>query len=96
MFSEIPDNFDISQNFEVSVKVSYDDGLSQRSNELFDKRNNADRNTLADSLKSEFGNTFVVLPNVLYGEWEGSLYDYKYDWSEEQKDSIRTSNIIGY
>lgn len=64
--------------------------------ELFDKRSNTDRNNLVDSLSVDFGSKFVVLPNVLYGEWEGSLFDYKYDWTTFQKDSIRQSYISGY
>ncbi|MGB0805801.1 MAG: 5'-nucleotidase, lipoprotein e(P4) family [Salibacteraceae bacterium] len=64
--------------------------------EIFDKESNQVRNDLVDSLSAEFGNRFVVLPNVLYGEWEGSLYDYKYDWNPSQKDSIRRSYVVGY
>ena len=64
--------------------------------ELFDKKSTTDRNQLVDSLQLEFGNSFIVLPNIIYGEWEGSLYDYKYDWSEKQKDSIRMEIVEGF
>lgn len=64
--------------------------------ELFDKKTTMVRNDLVDSLQNEFGSSFIVLPNVLYGEWEGSLFDYKYDWSESQKDSIRMEMIKGF
>lgn len=64
--------------------------------ELFDKQTVANRNTIVDRLQSEFGNTFIVLPNALYGEWEGSLFEYKYDYTDSQKDSIRMEWITGY
>jgi 5'-nucleotidase (lipoprotein e(P4) family) len=64
--------------------------------ELFDKKSISTRANLVVSLELEFGSHFMVLPNVLYGEWEGALYDYQYDWSIEQKDSIRKSTLQGF
>jgi 5'-nucleotidase (lipoprotein e(P4) family) len=85
-----------AQVFEnYDVLMLFGDNLADFT-EIFDKRSNADRNNLTDSLRTEFGSTFVVLPNVLYGEWEGSLYTYKYDWTAAEKDSIRNANITGY
>ena len=64
--------------------------------EKFDKRSIVDRNNLVTEMRDEFGSKFVVLPNVLYGEWEGSLYNYEYHWTPAQKDSIRKSYVQGY
>jgi 5'-nucleotidase (lipoprotein e(P4) family) len=64
--------------------------------ELFDKKSVENRNKTVDSLQSQFGDIFIVLPNVLYGEWESSLFEYKYDFTEAQKDSIRMNWIKGY
>ena len=64
--------------------------------EVFDKESTESRNAIVDSLNNKFGDSFIVLPNILYGEWEGSLFDYKYDWNEDQKDSIRMSLLKGF
>lgn len=64
--------------------------------EVFDKRTNVDRNDLVDQMHEEFGASFIVLPNVMYGEWEGSLYEYRYDWTFTQRDSLRNSFVLGY
>lgn len=80
---------------EHEILMLFGDNLADF-NEIFDKRSNTDRNALVAEMKDDFGSKFVVLPNVLYGEWEGSLYDYKYDWTAAQKDSIRKVFIKGY
>lgn len=80
---------------EHEILMLFGDNLADF-NEIFDKRSNTDRNALVAEMKDDFGSKFVVLPNVLYGEWEGSLYDYKYDWTATQKDSIRKVFIKGY
>jgi 5'-nucleotidase (lipoprotein e(P4) family) len=64
--------------------------------ELFDKKSITDRNQLVDSLQSEFGDRFIVLPNVIYGEWEGALTNYDRSLDHHAKDSIRKSLLKGY
>jgi len=39
-------------------------------------------------LKAEFGKRFIVLPNVGYGDWESAMFNYKYDLTQDQRDSI--------
>jgi 5'-nucleotidase (lipoprotein e(P4) family) len=39
------------------------------------------------SVASEFGKKFIVLPNANYGDWEGALYQYHYGYTPAQKDS---------
>ena len=48
------------------------------------------------NMQSKFGDSFIVLPNTLYGEWDGALFNYQYDWTPAQKDSIRRDWIKGY
>jgi len=45
---------------------------------LFDKKNTDECNRNVNSVASEFGNRFIVLPNPVYGDWESSLYNYNY------------------
>lgn len=55
---------------------------------LFDKRSVEDRMKNTNTLMSEFGKKFIVLPNPVYGDWESSLYKYNYNLSASQKDSL--------
>ncbi len=54
---------------------------------------NPDRNDMVDSDPNIFGDKFIVLPNTLYGTWEGALYDYNRDLTDVQLDSIRRSAL---
>ncbi|MBB5395806.1 5'-nucleotidase, lipoprotein e(P4) family [Mucilaginibacter sp. AK015] len=46
------------------------------------------RQAATDQLKKEFGNKYIVIPNVSYGDFEGALFNYNYSKSSGQKDSI--------
>lgn len=64
------------------------DNLNDFSN-IFEEKNVADRFAVTDQNKAEFGSRFIVLPNPMYGDWEGAIYDYKFNRSEEEKSAIR-------
>lgn len=49
----------------------------------------ADRFSKTDEYKDEFGKKFVVMPNPMYGEWEGSVYDFNWGASAKEKDKMR-------
>ncbi|MCF8338231.1 MAG: 5'-nucleotidase, lipoprotein e(P4) family [Bacteroidales bacterium] len=53
--------------------------------EVFEGKSIAGRYAKTDSLREAFGNRFIVLPNAMYGEWEGAAIDYKYDASDKEK-----------
>lgn len=40
---------------------------------VFDKRSNEERKILVDSLRNEFGNRYIILPNAMYGSWLGAI-----------------------
>lgn len=61
--------------------------------EVFEKKSVADRFQLTDEMKTEFGKHFIVLPNAMYGEWEGALYDYDYSGTSSQKSELRQKNL---
>lgn len=84
---------EIAINHEIIM--FFGDNLSDFSS-IFDKQDVATRNNLVDSLSSEFGSRFIVLPNVLYGDWESALYGFEYSYSESQKDSIQRVTLRGY
>ena len=63
---------------------------------LFDKKPADERNRNAALSASEFGKKFIVLPNPVYGDWENSLYNYSYDLSPAQKDSVLKAVLKSY
>lgn len=65
--------------------------------ELFENQRTERRQYLVDSLRTEFGPRFIMLPNVIYGDWQtNGIYEGRYDWTEFQKDSIRRAKLISY
>lgn len=71
------------------------DNLADFSN-LFDKRSVADRAHYADVLSASFGDKFIVFPNPGYGDWESSIYRYKYGLTPARKDSIISAEVKGF
>lgn len=61
--------------------------------DVFENKNVADRFTVTDSLRSEFGSRFIVLPNPGYGDWEGALLEYRYSLPAGEKNRIRKSRL---
>ena len=57
---------------------------------LFDKKIETVRKNKVDALSAEFGKKFIVFPNANYGDWESSMYKYKYDLSQSQKFLIKS------
>lgn len=64
--------------------------------EVFEKKSVAERFQLTDEMKTEFGKHFIVLPNAMYGEWEGALYDYDYSQASSQKNELRLKNLSDF
>jgi 5'-nucleotidase (lipoprotein e(P4) family) len=56
----------------------------------------ADRLAAVERNKAEFGRRFIVLPNVMYGDWESALYDYNFKLTEEEKAARRKSQLRTY
>ncbi|MEG0908745.1 MAG: 5'-nucleotidase, lipoprotein e(P4) family [Bacilli bacterium] len=54
-------------------------------NIVFEKKNNEERKQLVKEMKDEFGKKYIILPNAIYGDWEGALYGYDYSKTEKQK-----------
>ena len=64
--------------------------------EVFEKKKMEERFKLTDDLQKEFGQKFIVLPNAMYGEWEGTLYNYDYGQSDLQKSELRHKFLKGF
>jgi len=65
--------------------------------EVFDKsRTVADRVAAVDRNKDQFGTRFIVLPNVMYGDWESAVYGYDPKLTEEEKSAKRKNQLKTY
>lgn len=84
----------VRKSFHVVMYIG--DNMSDL-NHLFDYQGTQRRNAITDSLKNEFGDKYIVLPNPVYGDWEThGIYESNYHWTEAQKDSIRRTKLITY
>lgn len=81
---------EVSKDYQVVLLVG--DNLADF-DVLYDQRMWEARNNSTDKLSKVFGRKFIVLPNPMYGDWEGSLYEGKYPKTSEEKDQT-LKNII--
>lgn len=77
------------------IVMLFGDNLSDFSS-VFDKQPGNVRDTQASNNAAMFGSKFIVLPNVMYGDWEGALYNYRYTLPPKQKDSIIVDGLRKY
>ncbi|MCW3463325.1 5'-nucleotidase, lipoprotein e(P4) family [Chitinophaga nivalis] len=80
---------------QYEIVLLFGDNLSDFS-DIFDKKPYAVRNETALKAAANFGSRFIVLPNPMYGDWEGALYNYQYNLSTQQKDSVMQSRLKNY
>lgn len=76
---------EIAKNYNIVLLLG--DNLADFS-DLFDKKSEQDRSAAVKSSAKDFGKKFIIIPNVGYGDWESSFYQYKYDYTSQQKDSM--------
>ncbi|HBF87730.1 MAG TPA: 5'-nucleotidase, lipoprotein e(P4) family [Bacteroidales bacterium] len=53
--------------------------------EIFEKRDSTLGFDLVEQYKNEFGDRFILLPNPMYGEWEGAIYGNDFKISDALK-----------
>lgn len=80
---------------QYDIVMLFGDNLSDFS-AIFDKKPFDERNAAALQSAASFGSRFIVLPNPMYGDWEGALYNYQYKLSTPQKDSVMKSRLRNY
>ena len=76
---------DIARNYNIVLLLG--DNLADFA-DIFDKKSEEDRSAAVKSAAKDFGKKFIIIPNVGYGDWESSFYKYKYDYTQQQKDSM--------
>lgn len=77
---------------QYDIVMLFGDNLSDFS-AIFDKKPFEERNAAALGAAPNFGSKFIVLPNPMYGDWEGALYNFQYKLSTQEKDSIMKSKL---
>ncbi|REA55971.1 5'-nucleotidase, lipoprotein e(P4) family [Dyadobacter luteus] len=83
----------IAERYEIALLIG--DNLGDFS-QLFDKKPEGERNSNVAGVAGDFGKKFIVLPNPVYGDWENTLYQFKYDLKKAQKDSVIRSLLKSY
>ncbi len=76
---------DIAKNYNIVLLLG--DNLADFS-DIFDKKSETDRSAAVKNSADDFGKKFIIISNVGYGDWESSFYHYKYDYTDQQKNSM--------
>ena len=77
------------------IIMLFGDNLSDFS-AVFDKQPTDIRNAATRDNAAMFGTKFIVLPNAMYGDWEGMLYQYQHTLPPSTKDSIIIGGLKKY
>ena len=83
----------IAQKYHIALLMG--DNLNDFS-AVFEKQPTERRNVLVDSLRAEFGKRFIVLPNPMYGEWEGAIYNYNWGLDSREKNRLRKKALMAF
>ena len=83
----------VSKTHDITLLIG--DNLNDFS-KIFEHKPIAERFELTDKMKEEFGKRFIVLPNAMYGEWEGAIYDYNYKKTNAEKSEARYKHLMGF
>ncbi len=65
-------------------------------NGVFDDTTVIERKKHVKNFRPLFGDKLIILPNPMYGEWEGALYNHDFSTSNEHRDSIRMNALNIY
>lgn len=83
----------VSANY--NIIMLFGDNLSDFSS-VFDKKSLAERDQQARGNASLYGSKFIVLPNLMYGDWESALYEYRYKLSTKDKEQTIIKHLNTY
>jgi 5'-nucleotidase (lipoprotein e(P4) family) len=60
---------------------------------IFSKKSIAARAAEADKLRGEWGKSFIVFPNPMYGDWVGTVYKGNWGASAAEKDQMAKESL---
>jgi 5'-nucleotidase (lipoprotein e(P4) family) len=84
---------EVAHRYHISLLIG--DNLNDFS-DVFEQKSVTARAEVTDSLRFEFGRRFIVLPNAMYGDWEGALYNYNFAISDSAKMALRKEWLEGF
>lgn len=82
----------ILQKYRIAILIG--DNLDDLSN-VFERKSIDARFAEVDRTREMFGRKFIVLPNAMYGTWEGAIYEYE-RLTEAQKTEKRVNALESY
>lgn len=80
----------IKTNFEIALLIG--DNLRDFSEDFHTESLNNTANAV-DQNKDLFGHQYIVLPNPMYGDWEGKIYNGNWRLSADEKSKRRHDNL---
>ena len=80
----------ISSKYNVILLIG--DNLADFSN-VFENKSINDRKTEVDKFKLLWGDKFLILPNTMYGDWEGAIYNFNYELDKKSKLQILLNKL---
>lgn len=80
-----------SSGYEIVMFIG--DNLGDFTGEYDKPATNDERKRLAAEHNDRFGRKYIVLPNTLYGTWEGALYNYNRDINNEERCRLRNAAL---
>lgn len=78
------------------ISLLFGDSLADFTADFDGKHSSQERKDLVDKVKREFGSRFIVLPNPMYGDWEGAIYDNNYAMADSVKKIKRYNSLTGF
>ena len=83
----------VADKYEILLLLG--DNLSDFS-AVFDKKPMVERNNQVQDNAAMFGRRFIVLPNPMYGDWDGAIYNYQYNLPPKEKEKIIIGSLKKY
>ena len=78
------------------ISLLFGDSLADFTADFDGKHSSQERKDLVDKVKRDFGSRFIVLPNPMYGDWEGAIYDNNYAMADSVKKIKRYNSLTGF
>lgn len=78
------------------ISLLFGDNLADFSDAFDGKLSVQERFNSVEKLKREFGTRFIILPNPMYGDWEGAVYKGDYSLSDSIKRVRRYNSLTGF
>ena len=78
------------------ISLLFGDSLADFTADFDGKHSSLERKDVVDKMKREFGTRFIVLPNPMYGDWEGAIYDNNYVMADSLKKVKRYKSLMGF